>query len=73
MFQNVGGFAMTTILTNMSGTNIIFQILIGSFKTNTDHIGVVMIVNEIRASASNWSSMSNTKMELKARIPYKKA
>ena len=40
---------MTTILQNINGTKIDFHILMGSFKTNTDQIGVVMIVNEIRA------------------------
>ena len=42
IFQNVGGLAMTTILTNINGINIIFQILIGSFKTKIDQIGVVI-------------------------------
>ena len=43
------------------------------FKTNKDQIGVVMMVNEIKVSASNWLSKSNTKMVHNARIPYKNA
>ena len=43
------------------------------FKTNKDQIGVVTMVNEIKVSASNWLSKSNTKIVHKARIPYKNA
>ena len=73
MLKNVGGLAITTMLANIIGTNRIFQNLTGSFKTTKDIIGVVKMVKEIKASASNWLSISKTTKLHKAMIPYKKA